>query len=288
MTDTVERVIIITDAFDFCALPALGEEMKKYLLVASIFLIVSGCESMIIKNFKVITDPPDAVIRVVSGIEQKEQRYTSPASITVEVSQAKAHAPKAVVEVSKNRYKPVTIEIRQINDGDTIRIKLEEIIYYRMKYRLLRPVQSDEIKLRDRAISISFSVNDKSFQMSLTNHSNYPLMIHWGQAEYMDIFERTHRLMPSGVHFEERNNPIPDQVILPGKSVLESLTPISNVYVSPQTKNYEVKPLFAHEAGVELKGKTFNLFIPIEIDRAITPYNFKIEIFDVTKDNVKQ
>ena len=262
--------------------------MKKYLVVASIFLFVSGCPSTTTKKFKVIADPPDAVIRVVSGAEQKEQKYTSPASITMEVPQEQALAAKAVVEVSKDRYKPVTIAVRHINDGDTIRIKLEEIIHYRLKYRLIAPVQSDEIKLQDRAISISFSVDDQSFQMSLTNFSTYPLKIRWEQAEYTDIFERRHRLMHSGVSYQERNNFIPDQVILSGNSVQESLTPISNVYVSPQTKNYEIKPLFPREAGAGLKGKTFNLFIPIEINRSINPYNFNIEIVDVTKEAVEQ
>jgi hypothetical protein len=67
-------------------------------------------------------------------------------------------------------------------------------------------------------------------------------------------------------------------------SVQETITPISNVYVSSQTRGYEVKPLFPRDAGPGLKGKTFILFIPMEINRSITSYNFKIEITEVTKE----
>jgi len=90
------------------------------------------------------------------------------------------------------------------------------------------------------------------------------------------------------VSYQDRNNFIPDQIILSGNSVQESLIPISNVYVSPQTKNYEIKPLFPREAGAGLKGKIFTLFIPIEINRSINPYNFTIEIVDVAKEAVEQ
>jgi hypothetical protein len=59
--------------------------------------------------------------------------------------------------------------------------------------------------------------------------------------------------------------------------------------VSRQKGGYDIKPLFSlgSEAAAGLKGKSFNLFIPVEINRQIIPYNFKIEILDLIKDTIK-
>jgi hypothetical protein len=269
--------------------PVAGGIMKKYCIIGIICLVASGCVSSVVtKSFKVITDPADSTIRIVSGAEQKEQKYSSPAEIKVEVPLEPALAARTILEISKDNYKPWTIALRHINDGDTLKIKLDEIVHYRLKYRLLRPVQSDEIRLKDGVLSILITMGEQAFQVGLENLSGYPLKILWEQAQYTDIFGKNHRLMHSGVQYQNRNNPIPDQVVESRRSIQEGVIPIDNVYVSPQTKNYEVKPLFPGEAGSALKGKTFNLFIPMEINRSITPYNFKIEIVDAAKETGKK
>jgi hypothetical protein len=71
--------------------------------------------------------------------------------------------------------------------------------------------------------------------------------------------------------------------------VEEAVIPIDNVYMSPQKKNYDIRPLFPLESDVAagLKGKSIILFIPVEVDRQIVPYNFKIEITNSVKEVVK-
>jgi hypothetical protein len=290
--------------------------LKKPLVIILVCFFASGCTRAVqTKNFKVIADPPDAAIRVISNAEKKEQRYHSPAAITVELPQEPALAARVVLEVIKERYKPFTTSLRHINDGDTIKIKLEKNdaqqpgyrlpgmplnkTAYQLKYRLLAPIlpekinhplgyhalapiQSDEIRFQDQAISISFAVNEQSFRMNLTNLSPHPLKIRWYQAEYTDIHARRRRLMHSGIRYQDRNNPIPEQVVSSGCTIQENITPVEHVFVSPRTGGYEINPLFDRSDNVTaLKGKSFNLFIPIEINRTITPYNFKIMISDV-------
>ena len=260
--------------------------MKKSLIVALICFFVSGCASAVItKNIKVIADPPDSVIRVVSGPEQKEERFSSPASVTVEVPKDPLLASKAFLEVSKDKYKPTTIPLRHINDGDTIRVKLQKIATYQFKYRMLAPTASEELKFQDTSVSISLTISEQTFQMGLTNLTAFPLIIRWQSAEYTDVYGRQRRLMPSKVPYSDRNNPIPDQIVLPGKALQETVTPIENVSVSPQTGGYVVKPLFIRngDGAIGLKGKTFILFIPMEINRQIIPYNLKFEIVDVVQ-----
>ena len=267
--------------------------MKKYILIALVAaLTASGCSGVVTKNFKVFAEPPDSTIRVVSGVELKEQLYRSPATITAAVPKDTALAAKAVLEVSRDNYQKKTISLRNINEGDSLNIKLEkllEIVRYKLSYRLISPVASKELRFQDKNISVSFTVNEQGFEMHFENLSPHNLKILWDRAEYTDVRRQTKRIMHSGVRFPDRNNPIPDQFVLSQSSVQETVIPISNVYMLPQRKGYDVHPLFALDSNVAagLKGKTFNLFIPVEINRQIIPYNFKIEITDSVKETIK-
>ncbi len=260
--------------------------MKKYFIIFWICLFASACSpSVVSKHFKVIADPPDSVIRVVFGPDQKEQKYSSPAAVTVDVPAEPTRSGREILEVSKDRYKPVTIALRHINEGDTIRVKLEKKLAYQLKYRLLAPIPSDDLSFQDKTISMTLAVGEIAFQLGLKNLSEHPLKLLWERAEYTDIHARRFRLMHSGVRYQDRNNPVPDQVVLSGKALQDTITPIEHVFVSPKTGKYEVKALLGHEgAGVSgLKGKTVTLFIPIEINRAIIPYIFKIQIVEGEK-----
>lgn len=265
--------------------------MKKYLLLALAGVFFAGCStSGITKNFTVRTEPADSIIKV-SGAGLEERKYVSPAAITVKVPNDPALAAKAVLEVRRDEYKPMSIGLREINDGDTVTIKLEKILktVYRLKYRLVAPSVSQDLQFRDTTIAVSFVVDEQSFRMRLENLSASDIKILWERAEYTDVTNHPYRLMHSGIRYPERNNPIPDQMVLPGRSVVESLTPVSNVYYSQKKKTYDVRPLFPleSEAAAGLKGRTFNLFIPVEINRQIIPYNFRIEITDSVKETSK-
>ena len=265
--------------------------MKKYILVAmAAALAVSGCSGVVAKNFKVFADPPDSTIRVVSGIDLKELKYRSPATITAEAPKDPALAAKAVLEVSKDNYQPKIIALRDINEGETLNIKLErilkDIVRYKLSFRLVSPVVSQELQFRDKNISVAFTVGEQGFQMHFENLSPNDLKILWDRAEYTGVNRQPQRLMHSGVRFPDRHNPIPDQFVLSRGSVQEAVFPISNVYMLPQRKGYDIRPLFPLETddAAGLKGKSVNLFIPVEINRQIIPYNFKIEIMDAVKE----
>jgi hypothetical protein len=190
--------------------------MKRYLLIGvSILIVLSGCASGVKKRFTVVTDPPDAVIRVVSGSGLSEDTYRSPAKISVRLPIDSILLAKNVLEVSRDAYKPKKMQLRDIRDNEAVNVKLDKIVHYTLKYRLLNPVRSDEIKFEDKIISISFSVADQAFQMNLTNLTSYPLRILWDRSEYTDVNNRQRRLMHSGVRREDRNNPVPAQTVPP-------------------------------------------------------------------------
>jgi hypothetical protein len=265
--------------------------MKKYILVALVAaLAASGCTSVVAKNFKVFADPPDSTIRTISGVDLKERDYRSPAIITADVPKDASLASKAVLEVSRDNYQPRTIALRDIREGETLNIKLEkvlqDIVKYKLSFRLVSPVVSQDLRFRDKNVSVVFTVGEQGFQMHFENLSTYDMKILWDRTEYTGVNRQRHRLMHSGVHFQDRHNPIADQIVLSRASVEEAVFPISNVYMLPQRKGYGIHPLFPHESddAEGLKGKSVILFIPVEINRQIIPYNFKIEIINAVKE----
>ena len=267
--------------------------MRRYVVAALAAVLATGCSGAVTKNFKVFADPPDSVIRVVSGPDLKEQKYRSPAAVTAEVPTSPALASKAVLEVQRENYQTKVIALRDIKPGETLNIRLEKIIQnmvkYNLKYRMKSPVTSNDLRFRDKVIAVAFSIGEQSFDMRFDNLSNRDVRILWERSEYTDVNSQTHRIMPSTVRFPDRNNPLPDQTVLSNGSIQEAVIPITNVFLSQQKKGYEIHPLFPLESDVaaNLKGKSFNLFIPVEVDRAIIPYNFTIEIIDAVKVTVK-
>jgi hypothetical protein len=260
--------------------------MKRHLIYVCAVMLLCGCISDRTKRFTLVVDPPDADIRVVSGNDLKELRYRSPAEITAGLPNDTILEKKAMLEITRDKYKPVVLALRDIKDGDNLRIKLEKAVRYRLKYRLLNPVPSDEIKFQDKVVSVSLIVEDRRFLLNLTNLTSSELKVLWDRAEYTDVKNRQHRLMYSGIRYQDRNNPLPSQLVPPHGSLQEAVMPTSSVVYSQQTKTYENLPLFPldSESAASLKGKIFYLFIPMGIDRQILPYNFKIEIADVIKD----
>jgi hypothetical protein len=260
--------------------------MKRYLLIGvSILIVLSGCASGVKKRFTVVTDPPDAVIRVVSGSGLSEDTYRSPAKISVRLPIDSILLAKNVLEVSRDAYKPKKMQLRDIRDNEAVNVKLDKIVHYTLKYRLLNPVQSDEIKFQDKILSLSFVAAEREFQMNLTNLTPYPVRILWDRSEYTDVNNRQRRLIHSGVRHQDRNNPVPAQTVPPKGSVQQSVMSVDSVVYNAEKKAYENRPLFPLDSDIaaELKGRVFYLFIPVEIERQIIPYNFKIEIADAVK-----
>jgi hypothetical protein len=267
--------------------------MKKHVLAAFVVLLTVACSSTVTKNFKVFVDPPDSVISVVSGPDLKELKYHSPASLTVEVPKYPALARKAVLEVRRDDYKPRIIALRDIAEGSTLNIKLEKVVQhqfrYRLSYRLITPTATDSLQYQDNSIAISIYIVNESCQIRLENLTSNDIKIVWERSQYIDQHMQPHRLMHSGIRFQDRNNPIPDQIVHAHVSIQEAVFPVDHVIFISQKKSYDIEPLFPldRDEAAQLKGRAISLFIPIEVNRAIIPYNFKIEIVDAVKEPIK-
>lgn len=259
--------------------------MKKVLILACTLMMAVGCATTK-KQFSVIVDPPDAAIAVIPGGDEPVQKYRSPAEVTVSIPKDPDLAAKSRLEVTREAYKPRTISLVSIENGDVLRLKLEKLVRYTLKYEMLAPVRSDALRYGDRDIVISIIPREAQFDIKLENRGSKALKILWGQAEYTDYANRRQRLMHSGIRYQDRNDPIPPQTVRAGEAVQVASMPVSGVVRSSGKQGYEMKPLFPLESdsALALKGRVFYLFLPMEIDRAITAYNFKFQITDVIKE----
>jgi hypothetical protein len=259
--------------------------MKRLLVLACVLLIATGCTT-VTKRFSVVVEPPDAEITVISGGDQPEQKFRSPADITVSIPKDPDLAARSRMEVRREAYKPKIVGLAGIEEGHVVTIKLEKAVHYRLTFRLISPALSEDLRYRDRIVSVAFTVGERQFEMNLENLTRKDLKILWDRTEYTDFVNRQHRLMHSGVRPQDRNNPVAPQAVPAGGSLQQAVMPTSAIVYSREKKAYETKPLFPldSDTALALKGRTFYLFLPIEMDRQIIPYNFKFQITDVIKE----
>jgi hypothetical protein len=166
---------------------------------------------------------------------------------------------------------------------------VQHLVKYSLKFRMTVPEPSKDLRFRDKMIAVEFTVGDQSFTMRFDNLGDSDVKILWERSQYSDANGLSHRIMPSTVRFPDRNNPLPDQIVLARGSVQEAVTPVDSVFLSPQRQGYDIHPLFPLESdqAAALKGKSFSLFLPVEVDRVIIPYSFTFEITDAAREAVK-
>jgi hypothetical protein len=260
--------------------------MKRILILALALAATTGCASGVKKQFTLTVDPPDAQITVIARADRPGESYHSPANISVRVPEDRSMAAQSRVVISRENYKTTVLPLSSVQGG-SVRIKLAKALQYRLKYSLITPVRSEELAYQDKVLALRIIPREQNIELKLDNLTNVPLTVLWDTADYTDVSGRRHRIIHSGIKWEKRAERVPPQIIPPGGSLQEWVMPESSIAYSGEKKGYVAKPLFVldNESALALKGRTVNLFLPIELDRAIIPnYSFTILIEDVIKE----
>lgn len=261
--------------------------MKQGVIAVSLLVVLCGPAWAGDRqtSFTLSVDPPDAVIRVVSGSSLKEQRYKSPASIKVSVAEDTERAKKNIIEISRDKYKPAVIALRSVRTGESLKIQLEKIVSKRLKFRMVAPAQSDTLQIKDGQVQLGLFIDEKQIQMSLMNNTTLPIRVLWQRAAYTDAAGRYHRIMHPGIRYEERNRSFPYQTVMPFKTIHQPLIPADMIVPDRLKNTYETKPLFPPEAVEQFKGKTFELLLPIEIEnKGVVSYAFKVKVLGMVAE----
>ncbi len=259
--------------------------MRRILILALVLISAAGCAG-VKKRFTLTVDPPDAQITVIADSGRPGEPYHSPANISVRIPADHALAAQSRVVISRENYKTTVLQLSSVQ-SDSVRIKLAKASQYRLKYSLLTPLRSEDLSFRDRLVSVRIVPMEKHIEFRIDNLSQKPVTLVWEKASYTDAVSRVHRIIPSAVKWENRAGRIPPQVIPAGGSLQESILPENAIEYAGEQKGYVAKPLFVldGDSALSLKGRTINLFLPVEVDRAIIPdYSFTVRIDDVIKE----
>lgn len=231
------------------------------------------------KNFELAVDPPDAVIRVISGSALKEESYRSPAAISALLAENPERAKKNVIEISRDGYKPVTISLKSIRSGDVLKIRLEKTLIRQLKFRMVAPTASDTLMIKDSDVQLGLTIDDKQIMISIRNKTAWPIRLFWQRAFYTDPAGQQHRIMHPGIRYEERNRSFPYQTVMPFMTVNQPIMPVDMVVKDREKNTLATLPLFPPEAVGRFKGKTLELLLPIVIEgKGVVPYSFKIKV----------
>jgi hypothetical protein len=151
-------------------------------------------------------------------------------------------------------------------------------------FALSKPVGTGDLSFSDDAITIQFNPTKKQIGFVVRNKSSSPAKIDWNLAAYVDADGASHKVMHEGVKFTDRSNVQPPTVIPPGASAGDLVYPIDYaVYISGRYGGWTELPLFPEAPKAKAyKGKTFGVFLPLEIDGRVRNYNFVFTIKDVT------
>lgn len=253
--------------------------MKRYCIGPVILIVLCsvGAAEAKQKNFTLIVDPPDARIRLTFGNGSKDQIYASPARISASLPDDRDAKKKVTVEITRDGFRPKLLQVQDILGDQTLKVALEKI-RTRLKFEMVAPDQSSDLRIKNNAAILSLRINEQQMEMSLLNKSAQPVKILWERAGFQDIDNEPLRMMHAGIPYEDRNRVLPFQQIMPYMTLSQIIFPVDRVRFNAQKKQYETISLFPLQDPERLKGKIFELLIPVEINSAIVPFRFKIKI----------
>lgn len=197
------------------------------------------------------------------------------------------------------------IIIRNINEGETKEIGLlagslitdssiEEYeieltkATYNVNYsvRMTNPVGSEGMTFEDDRISVNWVFNESRLGFELKNNAKNPIKIDWNNVSYINPDGTAKKVIHGGVRYINRNDLLSPTVVPPTANIEDIIVPADNInYVSGtgySSSGWEVRPLFPNgESALEYEGKTFSVFMPLEINGETYNYTFTFSISDV-------
>ena len=150
------------------------------------------------------------------------------------------------------------------------------------KISLMKPSLSPSLAFEDDALTFSFQLppSRRGVDLTLQNKTQNPVRIDWNQVSYVDIEAVAHKVLHQGVRFVQRDQPMPSTTVPPGAKVSDQIYPSDAVVFAE--REWVMPPIFpAGPDALSLKGKTFSIFLPLEVNGATKNYNFVFSIDDV-------
>lgn len=142
----------------------------------------------------------------------------------------------------------------------------------------------------DDMVRILWLPSADKIEFILNNKTDHSIKIAWDEASFVDAMGRGHRIMHSGVKYNDRNNPQPPTVVVRHGSINDIVFPTD--YVSWSSTEWNKLPLLSNSqrgGRDELKaniGKTLQVLLPLQIEDVVNDYifTFKVNGAEVTQE----
>jgi hypothetical protein len=149
------------------------------------------------------------------------------------------------------------------------------------QFALVKPTPSEALEYEDEFLKVRFSIpENKQIAFALLNKTDEPIVIPWDQVSFVDVENKSHKVMHQGVRFIERDQPQSPTTIPPGALVEDFVYPsdaatfLAGQWITPM--------IFPHgPRSAEYKGKNFSVFMPLQVSGAVKNYNFVFTVADV-------
>lgn len=154
---------------------------------------------------------------------------------------------------------------------------------YDVKYVcfMTKPINSKNLFVEDKMVSIKFTLNKKDIGFTLSNKTGNPIKIDWNQVSYVDTGSKSHKVIHEGVKFSSKSEPQAPTIIPPTSSIDDIISPSDYISFSSSGNWYQKPILPEGEEALPYKGKTFSIFLPLEINGKIKNYFFTFRIVDI-------
>lgn len=145
-------------------------------------------------------------------------------------------------------------------------------------FTLLNHTPNDSLKFQDHNIEIAFTfdfyLGDISFK--LKNRLDKPISILWGSTSFIDQNGNAMKVINKATTKIYQIQNISNTIIPPGATWSDVIRPL--VKVMDQTTYQSVKNIFKRRDKIENNGKTFSIFMPIQLPSGTKNYDFKFKI----------
>lgn len=151
------------------------------------------------------------------------------------------------------------------------------------KFSLVSPKVQPTPFFEDEFIAVKLAPSEEQLGIAIQNKmQDQPIKIDWNQCSYVDASGKSERIIRQGIRLIDRNALMPPTLIPPGASIQDVIIPSGNVNMSEITHKWSMRPMLPDlPSGAKLKGTTFSVFIPIEVNGTTKNYMFTLKITDV-------
>jgi hypothetical protein len=148
---------------------------------------------------------------------------------------------------------------------------------------MIAPYEDRNLYYEDKFVGIIFSIPREQIGFTISNNTNRPIKIDWNQCSYIDVNKLAHAVIHTGVRYLERDKPQVPTVIPPSAMINDVILLSDYVdYTSGSSGGWKSKaffPVLSDDPKNNLYvGKSFGLFMPLEIDGQVRNYSFLFRI----------